>query len=271
MSRKGSSIAIASFAIGFLPGALQSQSRPRCEQPNAQISLDHVVVAVTHLDSASSTFRQLGFTIKEGRLHPNGILNRFVEFSDGTELELLALEAGPSDATSRGYEAFLRDGEGGAFLALRGVPSSVQDAASSAGLRTARTDGASYQYVTFPDPGFGALFFIEYTSSPAVPALGTHPNGATGLYQVVVEAPVAFGALLAALGALACPPLALPDGSVGTAYGVSKGTVVLVPPRGPRPRVVGVVVEIERAVREREFLDGRHGIWLQLGGPQPRF
>ncbi|WP_161964343.1 VOC family protein [Chitinophaga flava] len=79
--------------------------------------LDHVPVAVKNLDSAASRYRALGFALKPGRLHDNGIRNLHVKFKDGTELELITA-AEPRDALTREYRQHLAAGEGPAFLAL---------------------------------------------------------------------------------------------------------------------------------------------------------
>jgi hypothetical protein len=68
-----------------------------------------------------------------------------------------------------------------------------------------------------------------------------------------------------ALGASRCPATTLPDGRVGTGYGIDGGEIVLVPANAGRPRVVGVVLESSPGRGETTFPEARaHGIWLSI-------
>lgn len=79
--------------------------------------LDHVPIAVNDLRAAATRFLQLGFTLKPGRPHDNGISNQHAKFSDGTELELITAPEATDDLT-RKYREHLAQGDGPAFLAL---------------------------------------------------------------------------------------------------------------------------------------------------------
>ena len=46
--------------------------------------LDHVPVAVRDLEAAAADYRRLGFVLKPGRPHANGIRNVHAKFADGT-------------------------------------------------------------------------------------------------------------------------------------------------------------------------------------------
>jgi hypothetical protein len=79
--------------------------------------LDHVPVAVNDLEAAAARYRALGFTLKPGQPHANGIRNWHAKFPDGTEIELItAPEA--RDALTTKYRQHLALGDGPAFLAL---------------------------------------------------------------------------------------------------------------------------------------------------------
>jgi hypothetical protein len=86
------------------------------QQP-AVIGLDHIPIAVNDLDQAAERFRALGFALKPGRPHPNGIRNQHAKFPDGTELELITAPAA-RDALTSTYRRHLASGDGPAFLAL---------------------------------------------------------------------------------------------------------------------------------------------------------
>ena len=65
--------------------------------------------------------RRLGFALKPGRPHANGIRNLHAKFPDGTELELITAAKATDDLTHT-YVAHLEKGDGPAFLALFSRP-----------------------------------------------------------------------------------------------------------------------------------------------------
>ena len=74
-----------SFAVvSFAAAALLAAPEP------AVTGLDHLPIAVRDLARAANDYRALGFALKPGRPHDNGIQNQHVKFTDGTELELIA-------------------------------------------------------------------------------------------------------------------------------------------------------------------------------------
>jgi hypothetical protein len=83
----------------------------------ALVGLDHIPIAVNDLERAASRYRALGFSLKPGRPHANGIRNEHVKFPDGTELELITAQVASDDLTLR-YRRHLESGDGPAFLAF---------------------------------------------------------------------------------------------------------------------------------------------------------
>lgn len=79
------------------------------------IGIDHIALAVKDLDEAADTYRRLGFVIKPGRFHADGILNKHVKFEGGAGIELITAPAA-TDALTTQYVQLLRDGEGPAFV-----------------------------------------------------------------------------------------------------------------------------------------------------------
>lgn len=131
---------------------------------NAQISLqiDHVPVVVPGLDSAKTEYRNAGFTVKEGHLHPNGIHNAHIEFSDATELELISVEQA-GDSTARAYLNFLNEGEGGTFLALSTFSTGLlkeQFKTLQIGYDTLST--GKFEFLRLKDDCCRHIFFIRY-------------------------------------------------------------------------------------------------------------
>ncbi|HEX7780881.1 MAG TPA: VOC family protein [Vicinamibacterales bacterium] len=86
-------------------------------QDRPSIAIDHVVLAVNDLEATAARYRQLGFALKPGQPHANGIRNQHVKFTNGTELELLTAPKAADDLTTR-YRRHLADGDGPAYFAL---------------------------------------------------------------------------------------------------------------------------------------------------------
>lgn len=245
-------------------------SLPECRVSSAIIKLDHVVIAVKDLESASQTYRQLGFTAKAGRRHANGLLNEHLKFRDGTQLELMSVVGEAKDEIARGYERFLLRGEGGAYLAMAGGQQEVLRAAASVGVAAEPLNAGRLRYVTFSESALGALFFVESTLRVEDPdSIFRHANGAEGIRRVWLEASPDLGDLLSALGAEKCDSVTVPDGREGMVYAVGGGEVVLVPPQATRARVLGAVLKSSGSHRDRTHGPGEtHGIWLALPASQ---
>ena len=75
--------------------------------------IDHVNIAVKDLDAAKRQYEKLGFIIKPGRLHKNGILNAFTKFKDGNLLELIT-SSKEADELSSWYLQFIQKNPAGA-------------------------------------------------------------------------------------------------------------------------------------------------------------
>jgi hypothetical protein len=149
------------------------------------IGISHVPIAVADLDRAAADFERLGFALKEGRPHPNGIRNRHVKFRDGTEIELItAPEA--TDELTRHYRELIATADGPAFLSL--YPADADRAAArmtAAGLPLHR--GELYLDFEYSDP-LGYMFFAPLNHSPTdKPEHFAHRNAAASLVGVRME------------------------------------------------------------------------------------
>ncbi len=149
------------------------------------VALSHVPIAVADLERASADFVRLGFALKEGRPHPNGIRNQHVKFRDGTEIELITAPRA-TDELTRHYREILRTGDRAAFLSLYPAdPDLAARQIEGAGLPVRRGS----VYVDFPySTPLGYVFFASLNQSPTDrPEHFAHENSATSLVGVRLE------------------------------------------------------------------------------------
>ena len=253
------------MTVAALLTAAAMQMAVSCDAPNARVSIDHVVIAVDDLDEASATYGRLGFRLKEGRLHANGLENRHIKFEDGTSLELMTVAGEPEDEMAAAYAQYLDSGEGGIYLALLGQQEDVLNAAEQVPVDGLALGAGGFRYVTFGDAGLRNLFTLEDYVRPDDPeALFDHAIGTSGIEAVWMEAGDELGELLLRLGAVRCGTSMLPDGRVGTRYGVAGGEIAIVPPRGERLEVVGLRLRASRGPTTRLNPRETHGIWLEV-------
>ena len=125
--------------------------------PARILGLDHLVIAVSDLDAAITSYRALGFTVQPGGRHPGRTShNALIVFADGAYIELIAwLAPAPQE---RWWRVLQAHGEGYVDFAL--LPSdtmAVLEAAHARGLHSMvgpvdggrlRPDGAQLQWRT---------------------------------------------------------------------------------------------------------------------------
>ena len=177
--------------------------------------IDHVNVAVADLEAAGTRYRALGFALKPGRPHENGIRNLHAKFPDGTEIELITAPSGV-DSLTRKYRAFLKEGEAPAFLALFTPGPGPEKTLAAGDVRV---------------PGY--VFFGARNASPTDrPEHFAHANTAYALTRVWLAADdlSAERRLLDALGArFHRAPVAFPDRVDAEVGEFEEGSVVLLP------------------------------------------
>jgi hypothetical protein len=234
--------------------------------PSVRSGLDHIPIAVIDLDRAAADYRALGFALKPGRPHDNGITNQHAKFPDGTELELITAPVA-RDALTAAYRTHLAAGEGPAFLALfaPGV-----DAASL------RLDTDPLRYI----------FMSGRNQSPTDrPEHFAHPNTADALIGVWLagEDLSPERRLLERIGArLQAGEVRVPEPVHAQIASLDEGEVVLLPAARqllPGRRIVGATVRVRDLAAARRVLAGRgrvigssiflppeitHGLWLEL-------
>jgi catechol 2,3-dioxygenase-like lactoylglutathione lyase family enzyme len=202
--------------------------------------LDHIPIAVSDLEKASEQYKRLGFALKPGRPHANGIRNQHVKFPDGTELELIiAPEA--RDPLTTTYRRHLASGDGPAFLALfapdrAGVPARLE---------------APLDYI----------FFGPRNASPTDrPEHFAHSNGADSLIAVWLSADdVAMEReLFERLGArVSRREVQAPGRMTADVAQFQEGEVLLLPGSRqlvPGRRIVGATVRVGSIATVRQWL-----------------
>ena len=242
-------------------------------QPGPAIEgLDHIPIAVSDLAAAAERYRALGFSLKPGRPHDNGITNQHVKFPDGTELELItAPEA--RDALTTKYRRHLASGDGPAFLAFF----------APARERVPRQLHAPLDYI----------FFGGRNASPTDrPEHFAHENTAESFIEVWLanDTLTRERELLEKLGAtFVRRTVHVPDAMTAEVARLKEGEVVFLP--GSRQivkgrRIVGAAVRVRHLTRARQVIEkgavrgvqsgGRtgsslflppgatHGLWLEL-------
>jgi hypothetical protein len=104
-----------------------------------------------------------------------------------------------------------------------------------------------WQFLSFQraSPAAAVFFSAGATAVRDPDSLVSHQPDVTGLAEAWIEGGSALGELLVQLGARRCGPTSAPDGRTGERFGLSRGRVVIVPPRAAvQPRVLGVVLRL---------------------------
>jgi hypothetical protein len=249
--------------------------------------LDHVPIAVGNLEKAHTDYEALGFVIKLGRSHTNGIENVHVKFPDGTEIELITATRG-ADTLSSDYLNWLKDGDGPVFLGLF-----APNLDSSAMML--RPHGLSLRYrdgvfLIKEQPALRVFFSRRQHSPTDRPEHFAHPNTAFSLSGVWLAGGEAESGIVRILGGV--PSTAEACGHLGPAKEVQSvpeakfyilpATAQLVPGR----TIVGLTISVRDLEAARRILDksqiqyfssencrepglwiapvAAHGVWLEL-------
>jgi len=230
------------------------------------IGVDHMPLAVKDLEQATRDYRDLGFAIKPGRPHHNGITTNNIKFPDGAGIELITAPAA-RDALTQRYVEHLARGDGPAFIAFHARDTKKLIAAlRAAGIGYSEKDGeltdASYRYI----------FFVGDNRSPTDrPEHFRHSNTASAMTGVWLAPPdpAPLIRLLTALGATSHQEtLRAPDPIDATVFKVENGRVLLLPPSRQvvkgRP-IVGAEFDVAKG-RPEVFVspDKTHGLWLHF-------
>lgn len=240
-------------------------------QPLAR--LDHVPIAVRDLPSTVDDFRALGFAIKPGRPHGNGLRNAHIKFHNGAGLELIHAPAA-RDALSAHYVVLQAQGDGPAYMTLHAPDEAAAAAALTAAGIGHRRDATG---IELTDPALGWVFFTRDNRSPTDrPEHFAHGNGACAMQEVWVapEDPAPLARLLQALGARAVDETrSAPLATVARVFELADASrVVVVPGRHRRLTgrpVIGVQLTGCAGTARAWPPDQAHGLWLRLVPRRP--
>lgn len=225
-----------------------------------QILLDHVNIAVTNLEKAKTWYSEkLGFSIKQGRLHQNSIFSAFIEFENGTELELITAKE-PKDELAKWYINFIEKNPKGtaAFTALRladkNVMNLLKNHLESKRIRFDLTSTGYSAKLSFPEvSNFHKLFFIRYFQTVENEKIYTiHPNGAKRLLAVWLTKK---SEKIKELGFSPNSRIKLPyfESSIQE-YSLKNGHIYLFPSEKD-VRVFGITIEVENIRKAKKTIE----------------
>ena len=209
------------------------------------LRIDHVITVVADLDSAVIAFEDLGFTVKKGRLHDNGLLNAHIKFKNNTSFELMSIKGERIDELAREYTELLKSGEGGVFLAITGISiDALADKVNDLGINCNIIPGTSWDYLTFTsESGLAHIFFIDYhIKTIDSKEIITHENSAKGIETVWIEGDEKVKWLLESLG---LKPVRIKSDitfGAGQGYLAGSGNIIVLPRNNSyqRPRIKAV-------------------------------
>jgi catechol 2,3-dioxygenase-like lactoylglutathione lyase family enzyme len=240
------------MVVGFAAPAL-----PPRVQRNTALGLDHIPVAVRDLEKAAATFRRLGFALKPGRPHANGIRNVYVKFPDGSGIELLTAPTAV-DELSAHYVNLLESGEGPAFISFHERNTAELHASLRNGGYPFRENAG---ITALRSSKLSAIFLVRDNRSPTDrPEHFAHANGATAM-RAVWLAPKDGDAVIRFLTHLGGRPqrrqVLAPGPVEATIVRLASGEVVVLPEEGHllagRP-VIGASFTVPDLARIRQLL-----------------
>lgn len=220
--------------------------------------LDHLPLAVADLESAAANFGKLGFLIKPGRPHGNGLRNQHIKFPNGEGIELMTVRD-PKDSLAREYDDWLKGGDGPSFWSIY----SADLAALTTRLSSEGLDPVNEGHVVTIAQGLlpHRVFFGDRLRSPTDgPQYWAHPNTAIALKSVWLANGADEQTLLVALGAV-------PAGHESCSPFTTSATTLVFPgeddevifarglERAPERSIVGATVTVQSLASAREILE----------------
>ena len=230
--------------------------------------LDHIPLAVNNLEAAQADFAALGFVLKPGRAHPNGLRNLHMKFPDGSEIELITVSAA-TDAVTLRYRNWLNTGDGPAFLGLYAPDfGALAQRLTPRGLTLQVSGGRGVFSETLE---LDHVFFARRPKSTTDrPEHFDHPNTAYSLAGVWLGGAEAVRRLLPLLGAgpIAEARCGAPGSSVA-AFSLPEGELVFLAPTAqivPGRSIIGATVAVKSLEAVRGILDLNRVRYVQAPG-----
>lgn len=210
-----------------------------------EITIDHVISVHTNLDTAAERYSEMGFTIKPGRLHSNGLLNAHIKFQNNSSYELMSVVGEPMDDLARNYKALLDKGEGGVFIAISGISTDQMEVIlRKLKIQYELLKGRTWNYITFDEiPSLSHLFFIEsFDEVNDPPDLFMHKNNSVNIKEVVIDGDQTTISFLEGLGLIELGRISDPDFGQGIGFRTETGdiTVIVSDELIDRPRIKAI-------------------------------
>lgn len=243
------------------------------------IGIDHIPTLVENLEEATASYRRLGFSLKPGRFHENGLRNSHVKFKDGSGIELISPPSQATDELAKTYSELLPDGEGPVYISFHARDTeALTSALSKSSILFESEDGLT----TLADPNLDFLFFVKDNRSPTdKPEHFAHPNTAVAIAEVwlSLDAPSrrSLRKLLLTLGAVeSSEAVFVPTEVPAEVFTVQNGRVVVVPDKRQLHkgrRIIGAEIRVVNHQAARRFLGAAdasvapstaHGLWLRF-------
>lgn len=234
--------------------------------------LDHVNIAVENLVAAKNHYSDiLGFSIKPGRLHKNGLLNAFTKFKDGTLLELIT-SSREDDPLSSWYFNFIKKNAtgAGAFVAVRidneGELKALKNRLSSNGSEYDYVDSSYAKLLSFKEDNLlHPIFFIHYLN-PVIdkPIHLNHPNAAQRLIAVWFSDQLAAALKHDLDFKVSTMKIALPFlQTKGTVIQLNNSQIYLLPTQSTN-RILGVTLLVEDLDVAKTFIEQKTGTIFEV-------
>lgn len=171
----------------------KSASEKKKEFANAEIFdivkysfLDHIIIGTNDFQKSIFFFNEkLGFSIKNGRTHKNGITNFFVEFEDSSEIEFISVENNAYKLT-KSYSNLLKNNNFAFQVAIRtNKLKKLKESFNILSNEFTKYDENNV-YSTLSNSEINQslpLFFIEYNKDNR-PTNFVHKNNTTGISAI---------------------------------------------------------------------------------------
>ena len=143
------------------------------------LGVDHIPIVVRNLERATQRFKDLGFAIKPGRTHHNGIRNAHIKFPNGAGLELIVVDIA-SDSLALRYKQEAKRAQGPMFVSFY-----ARDTALLKGLLGNYPHQHHRGLTTLSSPALNYLFILRDNRSPSdQPGHFLHTNTAKHMHAV---------------------------------------------------------------------------------------